>query len=78
MNWLAHRRMKRAVSAYVDGELDPRGAAAVADHLRKCWGCSGDVDLIRTVKHSLRNLANRHGDSLAVTRLRRFASGLKH
>jgi anti-sigma factor RsiW len=72
----AHRRMKRAVSAYVDGELKAGGSAIVADHLRECSDCSGEAELTRMLKRSLRNLADRDRDALATLRLRRFASRL--
>ncbi|MGH9245183.1 MAG: zf-HC2 domain-containing protein [Acidimicrobiales bacterium] len=76
MTRVAHRRMKRAVSAYVDGELDDAAAAAVAVHLRECWDCSGDADLTRMVKRSLGNLGDRLPDTLAAIRLQRFAARL--
>jgi anti-sigma factor RsiW len=74
MNPLAHRRMRRAVTAHVGGELDPAAAAAVAAHLRECWPCSGDAELTRMITRSLRN--RRDSDALAAIRLRRFATGL--
>jgi anti-sigma factor RsiW len=73
MNPLAHRRMSRTVAAYLDGELDPAGTVAVAAHLRVCWNCSGEAELLRMIKRSLRHRA--HDDGLAVLRLRRFAAG---
>ena len=78
MNWLAHRRMQRAVTASVDGELDAATAAAVEAHLRDCWDCSGDAELARMVKASLHNLADRERDALTAVRLRRFATGLSN
>ncbi|MGH9177706.1 MAG: zf-HC2 domain-containing protein [Acidimicrobiales bacterium] len=76
MNRLAHRRLQRAVSAFVDGELDADAAAVVAAHLRECWECSGEADLARLMKASLRQLRDRDEDALAAMRLRRFASQL--
>ncbi|MGH9137704.1 MAG: zf-HC2 domain-containing protein [Acidimicrobiales bacterium] len=76
MTWWTHRRMKGALSAYVDGELDDAARVAVAAHLRECWGCSGDVELFRMVKASLRNVSGRQLDSLAAVRLRRYATRL--
>ena len=76
MNRLAHRRMQRAVGALVDGELDAATAAVVEAHVRGCWGCSGDVELARVVKASLRHLVHRDRDALTARRLRRFAAGL--
>jgi predicted anti-sigma-YlaC factor YlaD len=67
--------MRRAVSAYLDGEVDPVTAAVVGAHLRRCWACSGEAELIRMIKSSLRNLAGRDDDVLAVMRLRRRFDG---
>lgn len=77
MNRLAHRRMQRAVTAFVDDELDAATGATVEAHLRDCWDCSGDVELARMVKASLRHLADRNRDALTAHRLRRFATGLR-
>lgn len=76
MNRIAHRRMQRAVTAFVDGELDAAAAATVAAHLQDCFDCSGDAELARMVKASLHNLADRQRDALTSMRLRRFATGL--
>jgi len=78
MNRIAHRRMQRAVTAFVDGELDSATEAAVEAHLRDCFDCSGDAELERMVKESLHNLADRRRDVLTAVRLRRFATGLSH
>lgn len=78
MNRIAHRRMQRAVTAFVDGELDDATAAAVERHLWDCFGCSGDAELARMVKVSLSHLAERQRDALAALRLRRFATGLSN
>jgi hypothetical protein len=64
--------MRRAVAAHVDGELDGAGVRSIATHLRECWSCSGETELPRMIKRSLRN--RRDGDGLAVLRLRRFAA----
>ncbi len=74
MTWVAHRRLKRALSAHLDGELDAAASAVVAAHLRECWECSGDAELLRMVKRSLRNLRERQADRLATVRLYRFAA----
>jgi hypothetical protein len=67
--------MRRAVGAYVDGELDTADATApVAAHLRECWACSGDAEVTRTIKRSLQKRRGR--DVLATLRLRRFAARL--
>jgi anti-sigma factor RsiW len=71
-----HRRVRRAVDAYVDGELTRGRAAAVAAHLAECWGCSGDADTLRLVKRSLQGRATRRPSDLALARMRRWAEGL--
>ena len=76
MSTWAHRRTKRLLSAYVDGELDPVATGAVAAHLRECWGCSGDVEVTRTIKRSLHLLGDRDHDTLGTLRLRHFAAQL--
>ncbi len=68
--------MQRAVTAFVDGELDAATAALVEAHLRDCFDCSGDAELARMVKTSLQNLGQRQRDVLTTARLRRFATGL--
>ena len=72
----AHRRVRRAVDAYVDGELTRSQAAAVEAHLDECWGCSGEADTLRLMKRSLQRLAARSPSDLARARLRRWAEGL--
>jgi anti-sigma factor RsiW len=69
----AHGRMRRAVDAYIDGELPPGRAVVVEVHLDECWGCSGYAESVRLVKRSLRRLAQRRPSDLAVARLRRWA-----
>jgi anti-sigma factor RsiW len=68
--------MRWTLSAYVDGELDEQASASVAAHLRDCWDCSANAELAHLLKRSLQNLRERHGDTLGVARLRRFADGL--
>jgi anti-sigma factor RsiW len=74
MNPFTHRRLRGAVGAYVDGELDPAATAAVAAHLWECWACSGDAEMTRMIKRSLQQRRGR--DVLATVRLRRFAARL--
>lgn len=76
MSRWAHRRYRRLVSAYVDGELDPARMEEMARHVRGCWGCSGAVEQIRLIKASLARLRERHPGSLAALRLRRWARAL--
>jgi predicted anti-sigma-YlaC factor YlaD len=70
---VAHREMRRAVDAYVDGELSRARAVAVELHLDECWGCSAYADTVRLMKRSLRRLAERRPSDLAVARLHRWA-----
>ena len=71
----AHRRMRRTVGAYLDGELAPVAAAEMAYHLAVCWECSIATETIRLLK---RALESRRPDSpsLVGVRLRRFAEDL--
>ena len=74
----AHRRMSRAVDAYVDGELcSPERIAEVETHLDRCWGCSGYAETLRLLKRSLRRLADRQPTDLGIARLRRWATDLR-
>jgi hypothetical protein len=65
-----HRRKRRQVEAYVDGELhSARTIARVEQHLHVCWGCSGDADALRLIKSSFRSLADRRPTDLGLVRL---------
>jgi anti-sigma factor RsiW len=68
------RRWARLVEAYVDRALPPGQAEQVAAHLRACWWCSEDAELLRMIKASLRR-RGRNG-SLTGARLRRLARRL--
>jgi anti-sigma factor RsiW len=72
----AHGRMRRAVDAYLDGELPPAWAAVVEAHLGECWGCSGHAETVWLMKRSLRRLRGRRPTLLAIARLRRWGEGL--
>jgi anti-sigma factor RsiW len=76
MHALAHRRMRRAVDAYIDGELDAVEASAVTAHLDECWGCSGEAETLRLIKRSLRARTVRRPADLALARLRLWADHL--
>lgn len=71
-----HRRMRRQVEAWVDGELSGAAAAVVRRHLDECWGCSEDAELLRLMKVALGRLSGREPAGLAAMRLRRWASHL--
>lgn len=73
-----HRSMRRAVEAYVDGEVrSPSRLTEVRAHLDECWGCSGDADTLRLVKRSLRRLRDHRPTELSVIRLRRWLGGVR-
>jgi predicted anti-sigma-YlaC factor YlaD len=73
---LAHRRLRRAVEAYLDGELTPDARAEVARHLRMCWECSIAAETLRLLKRALIERSDRTPSSVAGRRLRRFAGHL--
>lgn len=76
MHALTHRRMRRAVGAYVDGELDAADTSAVTAHLDECWGCSGEADTLRLIKRSLRGRSVRRPADIALARLRLWVDHL--
>ncbi|MFP3899725.1 MAG: zf-HC2 domain-containing protein [Acidimicrobiia bacterium] len=70
----SHRRMRRNIAAYVDGELSDRALVTrVEEHLRECWMCSCDAETWRLIRCSLRRLAQRRPVDLGAARLRRRA-----
>lgn len=76
LSLLAHRRMRRAVDAYLDGELTPDARSEVARHLSVCWECSIAAETVRLVKRALAQRRARTPVSIAEERLRRFAEDL--
>ncbi|MGH8971094.1 MAG: zf-HC2 domain-containing protein [Actinomycetes bacterium] len=70
-----HRRWRLAVEAYADDELPPAVRRPLRSHLRECWGCSEDVELMRMVKASLRRQPARV-EPLQLARLRRVVQQL--
>lgn len=71
---VSHRRMRRYVTAYVDGELsDGALVARVEAHLGDCWMCSCDAETWRLIRCSLRRLARRRPVDLDAVRVRRWA-----
>ena len=65
-------RFGRVVEAYLDDALSPAARARVGAHLRECWPCSEEAELLRMVKTSLRHRPQRVC-SLELARLHRFA-----
>jgi predicted anti-sigma-YlaC factor YlaD len=72
---LAHHRLRRAVDAYLDGELPPDVHAAVAHHLSMCWRCSIAAETLRLLKRALSQQSDRTS-SVGGRRLRCFAEQL--
>jgi hypothetical protein len=70
---VGHRRLRRSVERLVDREAAAREADAARAHLRHCRKCQAAARLLLQVKAALRRRARRQPDSLAITRLRRFA-----
>jgi len=54
-----HRKLRRMVSAYVDGEIESAQAQQVSEHLAQCWECRAAAQLLRVMKESLRRLGRR-------------------
>ncbi|MGI8684436.1 MAG: zf-HC2 domain-containing protein [Acidimicrobiales bacterium] len=73
MTALSHRRLRRRIEPYVDGELAPAARHSVRRHLDDCWGCSDVADVVRLIKCSLAHLADRRPPALAAVRLQRWA-----
>lgn len=74
MRAFSHRRFRRALSRYADGELDASAAQALAIHLVECDRCSREFAMVRAIKGSLQRLADAEPPTLAATRLQRWAS----
>lgn len=56
---MTHRKLRRLVSAYVDGETRGAQEREVSEHLNECWECRGAAQLLRLMKQSLRRLGRR-------------------
>lgn len=54
-----HRRLRRNVSAYVDGEIQGAEEAEISRHVTECAECRGTAHLICLMKESLRRLGAR-------------------
>jgi anti-sigma factor RsiW len=74
---LQHRKLRRAIESYLDGEADPALAAEIRRHLAECWTCSEDAELLRLVKVALHQLDARRPIDLAAARLSRYAASLR-
>lgn len=70
---VGHRRFRRSVERLVDREATPREADAALAHLRRCRKCQAAARLLLQMKAALRRRTRRQPDSLAISRLRRYA-----
>jgi anti-sigma factor RsiW len=62
---------RELLSAYVDGELPPDEATAVAEHLASCAACSRDYDaMVATVRTLREGLVRFHAPDLLRARVR--------
>ncbi|GAC1530516.1 MAG: hypothetical protein NVS3B12_05200 [Acidimicrobiales bacterium] len=68
--------MRRAVEAYLDGELAPDAGTEVVHHLAMCWECNTVAETLRLLKHALRRRRDQGAASVPGLRLRRFAESL--
>lgn len=56
-------RVSRSIGAYADGELEPSRSVEVEQHLAVCRSCRDEVELIASMRKSLRRSATRAGAS---------------
>ncbi|MDE3202628.1 MAG: zf-HC2 domain-containing protein [Acidobacteriota bacterium] len=54
MNPLQHRRMRRLVEVYADGEADAVTARRVGTHLSQCRSCQDLADWLAATRQALR------------------------
>ncbi len=73
VNHFEHRKLRKGVAAYVDGEADTALAVAVRRHLTECWSCSEDAEWLALVKATLVHVGARRAPELTIARLGRFA-----
>jgi membrane glycosyltransferase len=72
MSLIRHLRLRKKIEPYLDGELDQRSSAVVAEHVRDCWYCSGNLQDLRLIRAALLRRSV-EPPSLPLLRLRRFA-----
>jgi len=56
---VTHARLRRQLSAYLDGELTPADAEEVRAHLARCEACGAELARLQSVKVLLRRLPER-------------------
>lgn len=76
MSPVEHQRLRRLVEAYVDGELEPRRAEAVRTHVRRCWECGGQVEVVLLIRAALRRHRRGQPAQLPLRRLGRLCREL--
>ncbi len=76
MRLAQHLLVRRLVEAYLDGELDDRQQRIVRDHLRQCWECGGQLEVLCLVRATLRRRRSDEPVWLPVRRLQRFSRRL--
>lgn len=74
-------RVALVLQEYLDGEVDPRTARRVHDHLEACRRCGLEATTYRAIKDAIPVAAASHDpatplDPDALDRLRRFADDL--
>ncbi|MGQ0826532.1 MAG: anti-sigma factor family protein [Actinomycetota bacterium] len=57
MRWFRHP--DRALDAYLDGELDPRGTERITEHLNRCGPCRQRSALTRRIRVALRTMTRK-------------------
>ncbi len=76
VNRFEHRRLRKGVEAYLDGEADPALAVTVRRHLSECWSCSEDAQWLALVKAAVARIGGRRPPELSLARMSRFALSL--
>jgi anti-sigma factor RsiW len=56
---MTHRRIRRKVSAYIDGEVGAAEVSEISRHFSECADCRGAAQLVCLMKESLRRLGIR-------------------
>ncbi len=66
---LVCRELVELVTGYLEGALAPGVHRAVADHLRRCQGCTDYVSQLRSTVDGLASMASRSLDPQVCNRL---------
>ncbi len=76
MGLIRHLRVRRRLGAFADGELGATSARHVAVHVRECWTCGGELELLHLVRGALRQGRRSEPSPLQVRRLEHFVREL--